>query len=198
MSRKLLPCALALAVALLASCRTVPPQAPVSEPWPARRAQLQAQEHFELKGRVAVAAAGEGFNARLRWVQDGQQARLSLEGPLGAGGVQIVADGASFTVVNSRGERLDSEAARAELTSRLGFEPPLTSFRYWMLGVPDPAQPATEVLDAEQQLTRLEQGGWQIEYTGYMPFMNQSLPSRVTLERAGVRVRLVVDSWTAT
>lgn len=183
---------------VLAACRTVPVQLPPAQPWPARKAALQAQTHFELLGRVAVAVGSQGFEARLRWVQDGPQAQLSLEGPLGVGGVQVTSDGPHVSIVTSKGEHLDDEAARQELVSRLGFEPPLTSLRYWMLGVPDPAAPATETLDTRQQLSRLAQGGWQIDYTAYMPVNSQSLPARVTLQSANVRVRLIVDRWGAT
>jgi outer membrane lipoprotein LolB len=184
-------------VIALAACRTVPVQLAPEQPWPARKAELQAQSRFELKGRVGVAVGSEGFHARLRWVQNGEQAQLSLEGPLGVGGMQINTDGSHVSIVTSRGERLDDEAAREEIVSRLGFDPPLRSLRYWMLGVPDPRAPATETLGAQQQLSRLEQGGWQIDYTAYMPVSSQSLPAKVTLQNAGVRVRVVVDSWGA-
>ena len=77
-----------------------------------------------------------------------------------------------------------------------GFDPPLGSLRYWIQGVPDPASPAKEKVDPQQQrLQSLEQDGWQIDYTGYMPSGGVSLPAKLTLQRAGVRVRLVVDGW---
>jgi outer membrane lipoprotein LolB len=68
--------------------------------------------------------------------------------------------------------------------------------RYWIQGVPDPASPAKEKVDPQQQrLQSLQQDGWQIDYTGYMPGVGPSLPAKLTLQRAGVRVRLVVDGW---
>jgi outer membrane lipoprotein LolB len=96
---------------------------------------------------------------------------------------------------NARGERLDADAARAELERRIGFEPPIGSLRYWVLGVPDPASPAAEELDAEARLARLEQNGWQIEYTGYAAVDGRWLPQRLTLRRDDVRVRLLVERW---
>jgi len=183
-----------LALALLvAGCRTLPrPQAP-SESWEARRVTLQGRDHFEIKGRVAVAAASDGFNASIRWVQMGAQSQVALEGPLGSGGVHVTVDGTNLAVVNARGERLDSEAARAELKIRLGFDAPLASLRYWILGVPDPAAPADEVVDVERRLTGLQQNGWQIEYADYVVVKGEWLPGRMTLRFADVRVRLIVD-----
>jgi outer membrane lipoprotein LolB len=184
-------------VVLLASCRTVPPPRERAAPtaWEVRRPQLQARDKFALKGRVAVAAGGEGFNARLRWTQDGKQTRMSLDGPLGAGGVQVTSDGSAVSIVTSRGDRLDNDAARAELANRLGFDPPLDSLRYWILGVPEPGHPAQESVDAQQRLSALQQDGWQIQYTDYMSVGGEWLPSKLTLQREGVRLRVVVDGW---
>jgi outer membrane lipoprotein LolB len=184
-------------IAALAGCRTAPPLAPPSQvSWEVRRPQLQAREHFELKGRVAVAAGNEGFNANLRWIQQGARSQLTLEGPLGVGGAQITASGDDLTLVTSRGEQIGSEAAHEALTSRLGFDPPLASLRYWVLGVPNPAQPATEALDdSQQRLTALTQDGWRIEYQSYVDAGGGPLPARLTLQRDAVRVRLLVDNW---
>jgi outer membrane biogenesis lipoprotein LolB len=62
--------------------------------------------------------------------------------------------------------------------------------------VPDPAQPATEELDQRQQrLQGLTQAGWHIDYTRYVAVGAESLPTRLTLQRDAVRVRLLVDDW---
>lgn len=180
---------------LLAACRTLPGPARPSESWEARRAALQGREHFEIKGRVAIAAGQDGFSASIRWVQNGVQSQVSLDGPLGVGGVHVTTDGTTLGVVNARGDRLDSDAARAELKTRLGFDAPLASLRYWILGVPDPSGAAVEVVDVERRLTALQQSGWQIEYSDYMVVRGAWLPGRMTLKSADVRVRLIVDHW---
>lgn len=186
----------AAALVLLAACRTTPPAAPASPSWQLRRPELQARAHFVLKGRVAVAAAGEGFNATLRWTQADLISQVALEGPLGAGAVHISAQGDELNIATANGTRLEGDAARAELSARLGFDPPLGSLRYWVLGVPDPAQPSAETLDeTHQRLSRLEQDGWRIDYASYMAAGTEWLPARVTLERADVRVKLIVDNW---
>ncbi|HXY76512.1 MAG TPA: lipoprotein insertase outer membrane protein LolB [Steroidobacteraceae bacterium] len=186
----------AAATLLLAACRTTQVPLPPSAPWDQRRPQLQAWEHFELRGRVAVATADSGFNANLLWAQDGARSALTLEGPLGAGAVKIDSSGRDLDIVNANGEHLDSDTARAELRSRLGFEPPFGSLRYWVLGVPDPTQPAQESLDpAQQRLSALTQSGWHIDYSAYTAVGAEALPQRLTLEREAVRLKLLVDHW---
>ncbi len=184
-------------LATLAACRTAPPPSfLVLPPWEVRRPQLQARQHFDLKGRVAVATGREGFNANLRWSQEGARSQLTLEGPLGAGAVQVSASDNELDIVTARGEHLDSAAAHAELAARLGFDPPLPSLRYWVLGVPDPDRPALEELDDRQQhLEHLTQAGWHIDYGLYVAVGAESLPARLTLKRDAVRVRLLVEDW---
>jgi outer membrane lipoprotein LolB len=189
---------LATAALCLAGCATAPVKTTGEVPaqtWDARRAEMQQRDNFELKGRLAVAAGKEGFNARLRWEQQGATSSLALDGPMGVGGVRISTNGSDFEVLNSRGQRLDSEAARIEIATRLGFEPPITSLRYWVLGVPNPAMPAEETLDSQQRLERLLQDGWDVEYLSYAAFDGKWLPVRMTLRRDDVRVRVFVDGW---
>jgi outer membrane lipoprotein LolB len=189
---------LALALALvfaLAGCQTVPVSPAPSVSWSVRRPELQALGRFGLNGRVAVAVGNQGFNAGLHWTQSAAVTQLALTGPLGAGGVEITANGDDLSVVTSNGKRLGNAAARTQLEDKLGFEPPLASLRYWVLGVPDPAAPAAVQLDSQQRLTQLTQDGWQIDYTAYMPVGAEWLPRLLTLRRQDVRVRMVVDGW---
>jgi outer membrane lipoprotein LolB len=185
----------ALLMLALAGCQTAPVAPAPTVAWGIRRPTLQSLERFGLQGRVAVAVGSQGFNAGIRWTQSGTQTRLELTGPLGAGGVQVTANGADLSVITSSGKRLGADAARAELRDKLGFEPPLGSIRYWILGVPDPGAPASVRLDSQQRLTGLTQEGWRIDYTSYMPVGAEWLPRLLTLRRAGVRVRMVVDGW---
>jgi outer membrane lipoprotein LolB len=194
MTRPALLAVLALA-AVLCGCRTVPEPPAAAQSWEARRAALQGRDHFQIKGRVAVAAGQEGFTASVRWAQNGTQSQLALDGPLGVGGLRVTSDGTTLILVNAHGERLDSEAARAELKTRLGFDAPLASLRFWILGVPDPSSPAVEVVDVARRLTSLQQSDWQIEYADYVVVKGEWLPGRMTLRRADVRLRLIVDHW---
>ena len=189
--------ALALGSLTLAGCASAPPRKPTAQgaPWPERRTQLQSLEAFEIKGKVAVAAGTEGFSARLTWDQQGARSSVALDGPLGVGGLRVIADGDALNVTTSKGVQLDSDAARAELSAKLGFEPPLGSLRYWVLGVPDPAQPSIETLGPDQRLLTLDQSGWHIDYAAYAEHAGDTLPQRLAVTRADVRLRLIVQDW---
>jgi outer membrane lipoprotein LolB len=194
---------LALASVLaLVGCQTAPqPLAPTATPeqvvagWPARRAQLQARSQFTAQGRIGVVVGSDGFNGRLRWIQDGARSTVSLDGPLGVGGLRIVDDAGVLTLTKPGGEVLDSQAAHDELVDRMGFEPPLGSLRYWLLGVPDPSSPSTEMPGAQGYLGSLVQSDWTVTISAYMQSADGALPRQLTVARGNVRVKVVIDAW---
>jgi outer membrane lipoprotein LolB len=193
-----------LAALWLAGCQTLPkPVAPTLAPeqligaWPARRAQLQARTQFTAQGRIGVVAGGDGFNGRLRWIQDGARSSVSLDGPLGVSGVRIINDVDGLSLTTPSGEALDSQAAHDELVRRMGFEPPLGSLRFWLQGVPDPASPSSETANAEGYLGSLVQSDWTVSFSAYMQTAAGALPQKLTVTRGTVRVRLILDSWRA-
>jgi len=180
---------------LLAGCASVPPRSTGPMPWEQRLPALQAITRFELDGRLAAANGRDGFSAGLRWKQDGDNANLDLSAPLGFGAAHIVENAGDLTVTSSQGVTLQHAAASQELAATLGFEPPLQSLRYWVLGASDPNFPSQENIDAQQRLSHLEQDGWQIDYVEYALVGQQWLPHRLTVTRQSLRLKLVVDTW---
>jgi len=111
------------------------------------------------------------------------------------GGARLNYDGDVLRVTNSQGAELEGASARTELVRVLGFEPPLNSLRYWLLGTPDPASAATETLDGAQRLAQLQQGEWQIDYGEYQQAVGRWLPRRLALHRGEIKVKLQLSQW---
>ena len=193
---------LLLLTACVSAVRPPSVSAVVLAPLAERRAALQAVQSFQLEGRLAAAVAGEGFNANLGWTQRGDRTELDLRAPLGFGAARVVRDNKQLTLEASRGEHFSGPLASEQLTQRLGFEPPLGSLRWWVLGVPDPTVALfTQQLSADgQTLLSIDQLGWHIDYSEYGRYgstlATAQLPRRLTLTRDQVRLRLVVDRWT--
>jgi outer membrane lipoprotein LolB len=185
----------ALACLLLCACATVPRTTAPPTPWAQRLAALQAINHFELSGRLAAATATEGFSAGLRWQQQDDRASIDLSAPLGLGAAHIEQTAANLELTTSTGQTLQSAAASTELRARLGFDPPLTSLRFWILGASDPATSAQEWLDPQRRLAHLEQDGWQVDYSDYVLVHQQWLPQRLSATRGSLRLRVVIDTW---
>lgn len=168
--------------------------APVSTPPAGRAVDPETLTQWTAKGRIALTAQGEGGSGSFVWQQRSERTELAVRGPLGAGGLSIVTDGASLQLDDGSGQPLDGDAARAALERRLGARLPLSQLRYWMLGVPAPddmglAQRATGAVSG------FAQAGWVITYEAFAPAGDWSLPSRLTATTGDARVRIVVDDW---
>ena len=188
---------LILLTTLLAGCAARPPRVhePAVQAWPERLRALQAIEHFQLAGRIAASNGSDAFSAGVHWRQQGDDAVIDLSGPLGLGAAHIVQSGSILSVTNAQGVAYHGPPAGEQLASTLGFDPPLASLRYWVLGVSDPSPVTARVLDAQQRLVRLQQQGWQIDYEQYSQVQDQWLPHRVSITQGRYRLKLVVNSW---
>lgn len=187
-------------LSLLGGCRTVPPPAVMGPgadaPWPEQQAALAKVDRYSLAGRVAVAANGQGFTASLRYAQQPHRSDLALDGPLGIGGLRVSLEGESLAISTSRGEKLDGPAAREELERRLGFALPLAELRWWLLGVPAPDAASESNRDVTNgEIHDFTQAGWKVSIQSRAPGMGFALPQRLTAEREGARMKLVVEHW---
>ena len=193
------PGAVLVALGLLAGCRTAPPAVIVGPgadaPWPEQRAALEKLERYSLNGRVAVAANGQGFSASLRYQQLPRSSNLALDGPLGIGGLRVVLEGEDLEIATSRGEKLDGDAARAELEHRLGVALPLAELRWWLLGIPAPGETAVNQDAGTGEIHDFMQAGWRVSINSRAAGLGFSLPQRLTAEREGARLKLLVERW---
>jgi outer membrane lipoprotein LolB len=144
---------------------------------------------------MALAAGKDGGSGGFVWQQQGPETRLRLRGPLGAGAVEIASDGEQLSVTDASGEVLGQDAQSA-LRARLGADLPLSSLRYWMLGLPDPATEARVTESVTAPLRVIDQRGWTIAYDAFTSTDGLDLPARLTATSGDVRLRLSVSDWT--
>jgi outer membrane lipoprotein LolB len=195
-------CGLAVALAMLSGCRTAPPVVVgpgADAPWPEQRAALEKLDRYGLAGRVAVAASGQGFSANLRYAQKARAANLSLDGPLGIGGLRVDLEGERIHIATSRGETLEGPEARTELERRLGFALPLQELRWWLLGIPAPGEVAINA-DTSGEIRDFTQNGWRVTINTRVPGLGFAMPQRLTAQRIGsegegARLKLLVERW---
>ena len=164
--------------------------------WEKRARVLAEISDWSFNGRIAVKSAADGFNGRLRWHQTEDNFKASVSGPLGAGSVQIAGSRYGISVVESGGEVTRLDNPEVDLRVRYGWTIPVTSLRYWALGIPDPDSPAATEFGPDGRLTRLEQRDWVVEIAQYREGGGQDMPRRMTATRGDSRVRLVIDTWT--
>ncbi len=185
---------------MLAGCVTQRVEIPEgAESALARQARLLGLTQWEARGRVAIKSADTGGQGNLQWLQTGAAARIRLSGPFGAGAYEINWLPGQITVL-SRGaeaalEYVGPDAAERFLAEQVGWSFPVASLRYWLLGLADPAVPATEQTDDRGRLQELQQSGWVVRYEDYVQSAATWLPRKLVIESEQLRVRFVIDTW---
>ena len=194
MRRSFPAAALVLMAAAVAGCTTTGVALPDLGDWAVRQAVLGAADEWSFSGRIGVRAGDEGMNGKLWWRQDGNVYRARISGPIGVGTVFINGDGTEVAVTDSDGVVTELANAESDLRERYGWTIPVTSLRYWTLGIPDPADEAE--VEFESGLARsIVQRDWQVTITEYADGGGQPLPRRLMAESGDIRVRLVIDDW---
>ena len=186
---------LATLVLLLAGCASVPPAPP-------RPAQVQAVS-FALNGRIAVRYDGKHSSGGVHWQHDAKSDEILLLAPLGQT-VARISRTTRFDVQQTPLQvyTLDTDdrhyaAPDAEsLTEKvLGWRLPLEGLQYWVLGLPLPGEPFDGQRMQSGEWEVLHQDGWTIRYTRYAAQSADSLPLRMELQRANLKIRLLIDEW---
>ena len=122
-----------------------------------------------------------GGNGQIWWRQDGIVFRARLGGPLGIGTIFINGDHRELTVTDGDGQVTELNDAELDLRQMYGWTIPVTSLRYWALGIPDPSAPAETEIDENGRLIALQQRNWQVEITQYKEHSGQLLLGAVGL-----------------
>ena len=155
-----------------------------------------ASGEFELRGKVSVAQGGERYSARFVWQQQRQGFAIELWGPLGQGRVRLEGDPQRLAVVDAGGEVVSEGPPAAVMREHVGWTLPLEAFGHWARGAPTPDLPlGAERYDAQGRLIGFEQLGWAIACGRHTEVGSRWLPARVTAERPGYRVLMVLSHW---
>jgi len=181
----------------LAACTSV---RPVMAPgWSERQASLAAVENWALHGRMAFRSGEEGGQARLEWQQFADTSQIQLAGPFGAGAYNLVWEPQFVSLADASGERsieyTGAAAAENFLTEQLGWSFPAGSIRYWVMGLPDPANASDIQFDEAGQLATIRQYDWDVQYERFQNIDGYVLPTRITIQNDDARLRIVVSDW---
>ena len=188
---------LLITASLVSACATTDSRLlPGMQTWEERKSTLAATDEWTFSGRIGASAGDEGFNGKIWWRQDGVVFRARLSGPIGIGTVFINGDHRELTLTEQDGTVTELNDAEADLRMRYGWTIPVTSLRYWALGIPDPSVPAEVQFNEDGLMEQLEQPPWTVTIGRYIEGGGQPMPARLTAVSGDIRVRLVIDEWT--
>lgn len=185
-----------LGLSLLA-CSTSPQRPVASDPeeaWQDRHHSLSTLQQWQLTGRLGIQTENEGWNATLNWKQQQKQYTIMLVAPLGQGTIQLRGDEQRVTLNTGEEEELFATKPEILLYREFGWRVPVSSLRYWVLGLPAPGAAKRE-LDGYGRLSRLYQNGWEIQFLNYESQGDIELPSKIFINNHRAKVRLVINQW---
>lgn len=186
-----------LLLLLLAGCSSTPPR-PLADDrelaWQEHQYRLSAVRDWSLSGRLAIQTGHEGWHASISWQQQQQSYAILLVAPLGQGALRLDGDADTVTLQTDEGEKLTSSDPAQLLYQQFGWRVPVSSLRYWVLGIPAPGT-REETLDEYGRLSHLQQGSWEIRFLDYEQRQGLELPGRVFVSNHQAKVKLVISDW---
>jgi len=186
-----------LLLLLLSGCSALPPttsQAAREQAWQRHQQTLASLEQWQLVGRIALIDESQAWHARIDWQQQQQRYTLRLTGPLSQGSLELRGTPQQVVLRDADGERVATDPAQL-LAAEVGWQVPVAALRYWVLGLPDPTQPAQRQLNDSGHLTQLQQARWQIRFSDYQPYAQYTLPTQLHASSADGSVKLIISQW---
>jgi outer membrane lipoprotein LolB len=168
----------------------------------AREAALRAADPtWSLAGRIAVSNGRDGGSGRIDWRQAGERYEVSLSAPVTRQSWRLSGDATGATLEGLEGGPRAGADAAAILYEATGWNIPILALADWVRGARSDALGPTNVeFGADGRLSRIEQGGWTIDYRWPEAGIDGStgspmLPSRLDARRGEAKVRLIIDHW---
>ena len=72
---------------------------------------------------------------------------------------------------------------------------PLAELRWWLLGIPAPGEASVNQDAGSGEIRDFTQNGWRVSINSRAAGLGFALPQRLTAEREGARLKLLVENW---
>jgi len=157
------------------------------------RQSLYGLQSWHWQGRMSVQTEKDVWQAGLDWEHESEQDRLRLSGPLSLGMLSIVLRENLIYINEGNGVFRVSRDPEAELRDRLGISVPVSSLRYWILGLPEPGSKF-------DPLPVNATGQWGFRQSEWILRLNEFTtadqpPRKVSIQGPGMKIKLIVDYW---
>lgn len=163
--------------------------------WLLHRDAISTLDRWQVRGRVAVSNDDQGWSAHFDWQQQGESFHIRLRGPFGQGAIELLGDSQGVRLLQADKRTIYAESAEVLLEQHTGWRLPVSSLRFWLLGLPVPGTASSFEVDLQGRLIDLQQYDWDINYNRYQQQEKFFLPVRLKLEDKALKVKFVVDQW---
>ena len=158
--------------------------------------ELMGMDTWNLKGRIAVRTRDESGSGSLHWAQRRDEYDLRVIAPFSGGVYELSGTSGNVSLLTPDKNLLQAGDAETLLQQAAGWRFPVSEMVFWIRGLPAPSLRVDQLLlDEENRVSELSQGGWSIRYKRYTGVGGVSMPARLDLENGEVSVRLSVREW---
>lgn len=154
----------------------------------ARLQCLQQMQNWEAEGRVSIQNKNQAHTASYKWQQAQQNYRAYFYSPFTSQSLTITGNATEVTIEEVHGMNADEVEFEQNL--------PLAQLGYWARGMPSPnSPPKLLVYDACNQLQKMQQDGWLVEYQSYTTTEIITLPEKIVMQKDPIKVKLIIKRW---
>ena len=146
-------------------------------------------QHWSFEGRIAIVTKNDVEQANISWSHFPSEDLIKLSGPLGQGAVMIQLNAEGVTIDRGGGDIKTSANPEAFINQEIGLFVPVTSLRYWVVGLPEKS------VDTKAIDSGFEQSGWRSQYKAMQSVKNYLLPRNMTVTNETVKLKLFIDQW---
>ena len=185
----------------LASCVSKPVTKPEQLAWKERQQRYAKIGNWRLKGRLGLRSGEKSGTATLIWSEAPDHRQLRLLGPIGHGLVKLEETAQGAVIQDSRNNTWQASTSQALIEQVTGWNIPVQSLRWWVLGIVAPGSNTDYQLDDLSRLTNVSQDGWQVSFSKYKMFNGYELPGSIVFEnntahnKPSLRGRFVLKEW---
>ncbi|MCA4815421.1 MULTISPECIES: lipoprotein insertase outer membrane protein LolB [Acinetobacter] len=142
--------------------------------------QVEAENQFNLQGKIGVRTPQQSGSAFFTWVQQQQQFDIELSGILGVGKTQISGQPGQVTLNSAKTGIIYAESPEELLEQATGWQAPITHLVDWVQARPATVNAQIQK-DPQQRPTQFIEDGWTVDLS-YND--SASLPNRLILKQA--------------
>lgn len=156
---------------------------------------LSSLDHWKLNAKLGIRSAEKAQSISLIWQQLGTNYSIKLQGPMGFGSATI--DGNQQQAIIQQGSKNMTGAPDHLSAELLGVPLSIEAMNWWVKGLASPnhSKAANIVIQENGQLSRFEQNGWQLQFSGYSKNGPYLMPKKISGRRGELSFKLVINQW---
>lgn len=182
-------CAFAATALFLTGCQQmINPQKPVTP-------SVQADNQFQLQGKIGVRTPQQTGSAFFTWVQQQEEFDIELSGILGVGKTQISGTPGQVTLNSAKTGVIQAASAEELLQRATGWQAPISYLVDWVQA--RPATPSAKLQkDDTQRISQIMEQGWTVDlnYNAQARMPNRLILKQSLENGAENRITMIIEN----